>query len=142
MYPPLDVAHNPGHTTSTLAIDVPEENLLFVGDTLVGNIVYLKYSTPDRFVTALENLKQRSSDRLISSHGDIRGRDSISNAQFYLARLEQRVGEVGFNDSILNTKLEALLPAGVEPVSFECVFHQRKLETVLERRLFAGHVAA
>lgn len=133
----LNISHNPGHTNSTLAIDVPEANLLFVGDTLVGNIVYLKYSTPERFVTALDSLKQKSPGRrLLSSHGSIRGTEAISNAQSYIASLGARVGEVGFNESLLNIQLDDVLPAGVEPTSFERIFHQRNLETVLERRLF------
>lgn len=134
----LDIFHNPGHTASTLAIDVPEAHLLFVGDTIVGNIVYLKYSTPDRFKTALENLKERSTDRrLLSSHGDVRSTDAIGNAQSYLESLGQRVGEVGFDESLLKLPLEAVMPDGVEPSSFERIFHQRNLETVLERKLFA-----
>jgi cyclase len=133
----LDISHNPGHTTSTLAIDVPEAKLLFVGDTLVGNIVYLKYSTPDRFATALDTLKKKSIDRrLLSSHGDVRSSDAIGNAQFYLASLGERVGKVGFNESLLSVQLEDLMPASVEPTSFERIFHQRNMETVLERRLF------
>lgn len=135
----LDISHNPGHTQSTLAIDVPEANLLFVGDTLVGNIVYLKYSTPDRFQTALERLRQKSTGRrLLSSHGNVRSTDAISNAQVYLENLGERVCEVGLNESVLNIDLDALMPAGVEPTSFERIFHQRNLETVLERRLFAA----
>ena len=133
----LNLSHNPGHTNSTLAIDVPEANLLFVGDTLVGNIVYLKYSTPDRFVAALDSLKQKSPGRrLLSSHGPVRSTDAISNAQSYLERLGQRVGEVGFSESLLKIELGDVMPVGVEPTSFERIFHQRNLETVLERRLF------
>ena len=133
----LDIFHNPGHTASTLTIDVPEAKLLFVGDTLVGNIVYLKYSTPDLFKTALEKLKEKSTDRrLLSSHGKVRSTDAIINAEHYLTSLGRRVGEIGFNDSLLNLQLETLMPAGVQPTSFERIFHQRNLETVLERRLF------
>lgn len=134
----LEVFHNPGHTTGTLTIDVPEANLLFVGDTLVGNIVYLKYSTSDRLQSALETLKQKPTDRrLLSSHGPIRSTDSIRNAQFYLEKLGERVSKVGFNDTLLNTPLEMLMPGSVEPTSYERIFHQRNLETILERRLFA-----
>lgn len=133
----LDISHNPGHTTSTLAIDVPEAHLLFVGDTLVGNIVYLKYTTPDRFATALDTLKKKSTDRrLLSSHGDVRSTEAIGNAQFYLASLGERVGKVGFNESLLSVQLDDLMPAGMEPTPFERIFHQRNMETVLERRLF------
>jgi cyclase len=134
----FDVFHNPGHTTSTLTIDVPEANLLFVGDTLVGNIVYLKYSTPARFQSALETLEKKSIDRrLVSSHGPVRSSEAIANARFYLESLGERVGKVGLNDSLLDTPLEALIPANVAPTSFERIFHRRNLETVLERKLFA-----
>jgi glyoxylase-like metal-dependent hydrolase (beta-lactamase superfamily II) len=138
----LDVSHNPGHTMSTLVIDVPEANLLFVGDTIVGNIVYLKYSTPTRFANALEKLKQKSRTRLISSHGDIRSSDSINHAEYYLAKLGEQVRRLGYNESLLDTQLESLLPNDVEPIPFERVFHQRNLETVIERRLFSDHSSA
>jgi len=41
----LDVFYNPGHTLCSLAIDVPEADLLLAGDTVVGNIVYSTMGT-------------------------------------------------------------------------------------------------
>src|SRR6185436_6610108 len=89
----LDIFHNPGHTPSTLGIDVKAADLLMVGDTLVGNIVYLNYSTPDRFVRALEQLQTRARSRVLSSHGNVRTPAAISNAKFYLDRLGDRTRE-------------------------------------------------
>lgn len=137
----LDIFHNPGHTTSTLGIDVQEANLLLVGDTLVGNIVYLNYSTPERFIPALRRLQTRSRSRLISSHGDVRTSEAIVNAQFYLESLrdltnEARASATG-EQSLLQAPLEACLPAGVEPTGFERIFHARNLHTILERNLFS-----
>ena len=137
----LDIFHNPGHTSSTIGIDVKAADLLMVGDTLVGDIVYLAYSTPDLFVRALERLQTRGRSRVISSHGDVRSATSIGNAQFYLDSLaehtrEARVSAQG-EQSLLETQLETCLPAGVEATAFEKIFHDRNLKTILERNLFA-----
>ena len=129
----IDVSHNPGHTSSTIMLDVPEADLLFVGDNLVGNIVYLRYSTPERFVTALERMRERPRTRLISSHGDVRSSVSIDNAAFYLDKLDKytRKGE-------LAAPLGEFLPPGVQASAFEQMFHKRNLEDVMKRNLFAG----
>ncbi|HJP92343.1 MAG TPA: MBL fold metallo-hydrolase [Pyrinomonadaceae bacterium] len=137
----LEIFHNPGHTSSTLTIDVKPADLLMVGDTLVGNIIYLAYSTPDLFVRALERLQARARSRVISSHGDVRNAAAIGNAQFYLERLadhtrDARVSAEG-EQSILETRLDSCLPTGVEPSAFEKIFHDRNLKTILERNFFA-----
>ena len=132
----LDIFHNPGHTSSTLGIDVKPADLLMVGDTLVGNIVYIAYSTPDLFVRALDRLQTRGRSRLIASHGGVRTAATITNAQFYLERL------AGIRrESLLETPLESCLPAGVEATDFEKIFHERNLKTILERNFFASEEA-
>ena len=137
----LDIFHNTGHTPSTLGIDVKAADLLIVGDTLVGNIVYLNYSTPDRFVGALERLQSRARSRVVSSHGNVRTPASIHNAQFYLERLADRTREARVSaageQSLLQTELETCLPAGVAATAFEKMFHARNLNTILERNFFA-----
>lgn len=138
----LDIFHNPGHTPSTLGIDVKAADLLIVGDTLVGNMVYLAYSTPGRFVPALEKLQARVRGRLLSSHGNVRSPAAISNAQFYLKMLGDRTREArnsaGGEKSLLQTPLETCLPAGVEATSFERIFHARNLQTILDQNFFTS----
>ena len=138
----LDIFHNPGHTSSTLAIDVKPADLLMVGDTLVGNIVYLTYSTPERFVHALEKLQARARSRVLSSHGNVRSSAAIGNAQFYLKSLAERTREARNSSlvekSLLEAPLEVFLPAGVEATAFEKMFHARNLNTILERNLFTS----
>lgn len=134
----LNVFHNSGHTTSTLGVDISDADLLIVGDTLVGNIVYLAYSTPDRFVPALDRLQSRARKRLLSSHGNVRDNAAISNAQHYLKSFRQLMSEVrsvsGNEQSILEIPIEACLPPGLDPTSFERMFHERNLHTFLERK--------
>ncbi|MDQ2855715.1 MAG: MBL fold metallo-hydrolase [Acidobacteriota bacterium] len=138
----LDVFHNPGHTASTLTIDVPEADLLMAGDTVVGNIVYLAYSTPKRFFTALERLRQFPRSRLISSHGNVRSTSSVGNAISYLESLRDEAiatgASAGAAGSFLNAPLEKFMAAGIEPTKFERVFHERNLRTIVERKLFAA----
>lgn len=140
----LDIFHSPGHTASTLGIDVKNSDLLMVGDNLVGNIVYVTYSTPERLGVALERLKAKGRSRLISSHGDVRNTSAISNAQFYLQSLRDRTIEarssVEGEQSLLHAPLESCLPTGVEAAGFEKIFHARNLKTILERNLFAPAV--
>jgi cyclase len=137
----LDIFHNPGHTASTLAIDIKEADLLMVGDTLVGNIVYLAYSTPERLVSALERLQSRARSRVISSHGSIRSSTAISHAQFYLESLRGRATEARASSqgehSLLQAALETCLPPGLDATPYEELYHERNLHTILERGLFA-----
>lgn len=137
----LDIFHNPGHTPSTLGIDVQGAGLLLVGDTLVGNIVYLAYSTPDLFGGALERLQMKARPRVISSHGDVRSPAAISNAQFYLESLRVRTDEARASaagvQSLLQAQLETCLPAGVQATPFERIFHDRNLHTILDQNFFA-----
>ena len=136
----LDVFHNPGHTPCTLTIDVPEADLLMIGDTVVGNIVYLYYSTPEDHFAALGRLQRRARGRLISSHGAVRSPAAIDNALFYLERLRDWTNEARSStegeQSLLKAPLENFLPTSVEATPFEKIFHERNLQTIIERKLF------
>ena len=137
----LDIFHNPGHTMSTLGIDIPEADLLIAGDTIVGNMVYMSYSAPEMFLPALKRLQRRGRSRFLTSHMGMRTSDAIDNALIYLERLRENVkaarqsSENG--DSILEIELEDCLPDGIKGTSFEALFHKRNLESIIERKLFA-----
>jgi glyoxylase-like metal-dependent hydrolase (beta-lactamase superfamily II) len=118
----LDLFHNPGHTMSTLGIDVPEADLLFVGDTIVGNLVYLAYSAPELVAIALDRLARRGRGWIVASHGGTVPSAAIGHARHYLGRLT--AGEVA---------LESCLPPGVIGTDFERIFHERNLATLEER---------
>ena len=135
----LDVFHNPGHTMSTLAIEVPEADLLMTGDTVVGNIVYISYTAPEMLRQALRQLQRRGRGRLISSHMGVREGRAVEHALAYLDRLEAnaraawRAGEDG--DSVLRIPLDECLSPGLKPSTFERMFHGRNLESIVGRRL-------
>lgn len=137
----LDVFHNPGHTMSTLNIDIPGADLLMVGDNIVGNLVYLYYSTPALMKTALERLRRRGRSRIIEGHQGVLSGNTVDNARHYLESLASQVGaarrSANDNASILEIGLEQCLKPGVGATAFERIFHERNLRTVIERGLFA-----
>ncbi len=137
----LDVFHNPGHTMSTINIDIPGADLLMVGDNIVGNLVYLYYSTPDLARAALERLNRRGRSRVIEGHGGLLGGDTVGNALFYMDSLAKNVREARRSakgdDSILEIGMEECFKPGVKGTDFERKFHKRNLQTIIERGLFA-----
>jgi glyoxylase-like metal-dependent hydrolase (beta-lactamase superfamily II) len=137
----LDIFYNPGHNMSTINIDVPEADLLMIGDTVVGNLVYLLYSTPEMFISALKRAQRRNRGRLITSHQSVRSGKAIDNALYYVDRLQENVSAArrssASQDAILDIAMESCLPAGVEGTAFERISHMRNLESIIEKRLFA-----
>ena len=136
----LNLFYNPGHTMSELNIDIPEANLIHVGDTLVGNMVYFKYSSPKSFLPALEEIKKRGRKNLLSSHSNVRTIDSVDYAAYYLNSLEQqseKAWKQKSEESILSIDLNDCLPEGVTGTPFENIFHKRNLHSIVEKRYFA-----
>lgn len=137
----LDIFHNPGHTMSTLNIDIPEADLLLTGDTVVGNIVYMAYSTPQMFFSALERARRRNRSHIIGSHLGRREGRAIDNALHYLTALQNSVRSAremsDQSEAILSIELKDCLAPEVQGSSFESIFHKRNLASIVERTLFA-----
>lgn len=140
----LDIFHNPGHTMSTINIDVAGADLLFVGDNIVGNLVYLRYSTPDLARRAIERLHRRQRGRVIEGHLGVLGRETVDNALHYLNSLEEQARHARLSTATKEASTEAIMEIGLEQclmpglagTSFERTFHGRNLETIIERGLF------
>jgi cyclase len=136
----LEIFHNPGHTMSSLSIEVPEADLLMAADNIVGNIVYISYSTPDMARQALHQLKRRGRTHLLSSHLGVRHSEALDNALFYLDRLKTNVqtawqfGDDG--DSVLQISIDTCLRPAIKASPYEELYHRRNLEAIVDRRLF------
>jgi cyclase len=140
----LEIFHNPGHTMSTLSIEVPEADLLMAGDNLVGNIAYFAYSTPDMAWQALNRLRRRGRSRLISSHTGLRDSEALGNAMFYLDSLKTeaqaawRLG--GEGDSVMRIPIDRCLRPELKASPYEELYHGRNLESIVDRRLLVSPV--
>ncbi len=134
----LNIFHNPSQTMTNLNVDVPECDLIIASDAVVGNIVYLRYSSMDVLSRALKRLQRAGRKYLLTGHMGIRSVDAVDNALFYLERLREIViaarASSDAAESLLKTELQACLPPGVVATDFEQAFHRRNLETIVDRR--------
>ena len=87
----LNIFHNPSQTMTNLNIDVPECNLIIASNAVVGNIVYLRYSSMDVLNRALRRLQRAGRTHLLTGHMGVRSTRAIDNALFYLERLREIV---------------------------------------------------
>jgi len=135
----LRIFHNPSHTMSNLNLDVPECDLIMASDAVVGNIVYLHYSSMGVMERALKRLQRAGRKHLLTGHLGVRSPEAIEHALFYLERLREKTlaaqsppdGQAAF----LTTELKSCLPDGVAGSEFEEFFHRRNLEALVKRNL-------
>jgi len=133
----LEVFENPGHTAGTLNVDVPELDLLHVGDTAVGRMAYLQYSAPEAIDRALARALARGRRRVLRSHGSLTPADTLHSARGYLANLRLRVLEARREGRpVSGIRIEDCLPAGPGPTDFETFFHARNLASIEARGLY------
>jgi cyclase len=64
--------HTPGHTPGQLAVHVPEERVVFTGDTVFNECqTWLMTSNVDQWLEALDRIKALDVDHLIPGHGPV-----------------------------------------------------------------------
>ena len=64
--------HTPGHTPGQLAVHVPEEGLVFTGDTIFsGCQTWLMTSDVDGWLAALERIRGLDFERIVPGHGPV-----------------------------------------------------------------------
>jgi glyoxylase-like metal-dependent hydrolase (beta-lactamase superfamily II) len=136
----LELFHNPGKTLCTLCIDVPGCDLLFASDNLVGNIVYLSSAAPEMIDEGLCRLEQRGRGRVVGGHIGILDGDAPANARSYLARLRESVTlarRTSLSEAVRAIPITDCIAPGIDPVPFERQWHDRNLDVIHARRLFA-----
>ena len=70
--------HTPGHTPGQLAVHVPEERLVFTGDTIFsGCQTWLMTSDVPQWLEALERIRTLDVDRIVPGHGPVVGVDYL-----------------------------------------------------------------
>ncbi len=64
--------HTPGHTPGQLAVHVPEERVVFTGDTIFsGCQTWLMTSNVEQWLDALERIRALDVDHIIPGHGPV-----------------------------------------------------------------------
>ncbi len=133
----LEIFENPGHTPGTLNVDIPELDLLHVGDTAVGRMAYFHYSAPEAIDQALARALDRRRSRVLRSHGPVTHSDALRSARGYLANLRARVVDARREGRpVAGIGIDDCLPAGPPATDFESFFHRRNLASIEARGLY------
>jgi glyoxylase-like metal-dependent hydrolase (beta-lactamase superfamily II) len=120
-----------GHTESTLGIDAPSLDTVFLGDTAVGPIVYVRYAHLARLRIALEWGRARRRSRVILGHGGIHSAITLEHALHYLDAYQLAANSnVPVPES--GVPIREWLAQGAESSAFIETFHARNLEMLRE----------
>jgi cyclase len=68
----FDLYHTPGHTRGQIAVHVPKERVLFVGDTVFAEVqTWFHSSHPGMVIEALDFLRTLDADYIVPGHGPV-----------------------------------------------------------------------
>lgn len=140
----LHFLHNPGKTMDHVSVDVPTADLVCVGDSIVGNIVYLSKADPALIRTAIGRIRQLGRASIVGGHMGRFSAAVLDNANYYLDRLQEAVIRIRVHEPlheaagrIAAIPIEACVAPRVEPAAFERQWHQNNLKVVVEQSVFA-----
>lgn len=137
----LDIFHNASKAVSMLSVDIPEADLLLVGDAFFGNTIFLSSAgEPALFEKALRRLQRRGRSRVVPGHIGVYNEQALDNALFYLRSLRAHVEEARkssrVEDSILEIPIGSCLAPHLRASDFEKEYHLLNLKLIVERKLF------
>ncbi len=68
----FELLHTPGHTPGQIAVYVPDERVVFTGDTVFSQCqTWLMTSDVDQWLSALDRIRSLDVDRLVPGHGPV-----------------------------------------------------------------------
>lgn len=68
----FELLHTPGHTPGQIAVHVPEERVVFTGDTIFSECqTWLMGSNVTQWLTALDRIAQLDVDWVVPGHGEV-----------------------------------------------------------------------
>ena len=81
----FELIHTPGHTPGQVAVHVPEERVVFTGDTIFNHCqTWLMTSNVEEWLAALEVIRTLDFDHLVPGHGPVTTKDSLDDQRSML----------------------------------------------------------
>lgn len=75
----FDLLHTPGHTPGQIAVYVPEERVVFTGDTIFKDCqTWLMTSDVDQWLESLTRIEKLDFDYLVPGHGEVTDKSYIA----------------------------------------------------------------
>lgn len=105
----FNLYHTPGHADSQIAVYVPEEKVLFTGDTLFVNCqTWLHSANIDELISSLQFLKTLDIDYIVPGHGPVVGKEYIDVQLALIYKWISAVAEGVAKDWTLDKCLEEI----------------------------------
>jgi cyclase len=90
----IDCHWTPGHTPGQLAVHVPEERVVFTGDTIFSGVqTWLMTSNVDQWLEALETIRALDVDYVVPGHGPVVGLDYVQTQRAHLMAWKAAVAD-------------------------------------------------
>ncbi len=81
----FELIHTPGHTPGQIAVHVPEERVVFTGDTVFSECqTWLMTSDVDQWIEALETIGRLDVDMVVPGHGPVTTKEYLSTQRSIL----------------------------------------------------------
>ena len=90
----IDCLWTPGHTPGQLAVYVPEDRVVFTGDTIFSGVqTWLMTSNVDQWLEALETIRALDVDYVVPGHGPVVGLDYVQTQRAVLMAWKAAVAD-------------------------------------------------
>jgi cyclase len=90
----IDCHWTPGHTPGQLAVHVPEERVVFTGDTIFSGVqTWLMTSNVDQWLEALETIRALDVDYVVPGHGPVVALDYVQTQRAVLMAWKAAVAD-------------------------------------------------
>jgi len=88
----FEVIHTPGHTPGQVVVHIPEERVVFTGDTIFSECqTWLMTSDVSQWLTALETIRGLDVDHIIPGHGPVTNKRYLDIQRSVLMEWESAV---------------------------------------------------
>lgn len=88
----FELIHTPGHTPGQIAVHVPEERVVFTGDTIFSQCqTWLMTSDVDQWLAALDRIGQLDVDTIVPGHGPVTDKSYLAVQRSMLLEWEAAV---------------------------------------------------
>ena len=81
----IELIHTPGHTKAQLAVHIPKERVVFVGDTIFAKCqTWLQVADPDQWLRSLELIATLDVDYIVPGHGPVCEKSYIATQSAFI----------------------------------------------------------
>jgi cyclase len=86
--------HTPGHTPGQIAVYVPEERVVFTGDTVFNDVqTWVMASDVDQWIAALNTISRLDVDKVVPGHGAVTDLKYLQTQKAVLLEWKSRVAD-------------------------------------------------